>query len=70
VPTFGWRQRAVTSSLTCSYLAPAQLAADLVARAEVINSGKRVVYGEVFVRSREKVAAHATLTYLNVTRRS
>jgi acyl-coenzyme A thioesterase PaaI-like protein len=43
-------------------LAPAQLAADLVARAEVINSGKRVVYGEVFVRSREKVVAHATLT--------
>jgi acyl-coenzyme A thioesterase PaaI-like protein len=31
----------------------------------VLKAGRRVVYGEVYVRSGEKIVAHATLNFLN-----
>jgi acyl-CoA thioesterase len=65
---FGWEQATVTTSITCNFLAAARQGADLVARANVIKSGKRLVYGEVSVHAGETLVAHATLSYLNTER--
>ncbi len=66
---FGWEQPTVTTSLTCNFLAAARQGADLVARANVVKSGKRLVYGEVSVYTGETLVAHATVSYLNTDRR-
>jgi uncharacterized protein (TIGR00369 family) len=64
---FGWEQPSVTTALTCNFLAAARTATDLVAHANVIKGGSRIVYGDVSVRSGDALVAHATVTYLNVT---
>jgi acyl-coenzyme A thioesterase PaaI-like protein len=38
---------------------------DLIAEAKVLKSGRRIVYGEVYVRSGDIIVAHATLNFLN-----
>ncbi len=62
---YGREQQTTTVSLQCNFLAPALPPNDLIAEAEVLKSGRRVVYGEVFVRSGEKIVAHATFNFLN-----
>jgi uncharacterized protein (TIGR00369 family) len=62
---YGEEQPTATASLTCSFLRPALPPHDLVASATVLKAGKRIVYGEVYVRSGEKIVAHATLSFLN-----
>lgn len=62
---FGREQETTTVSLQCNFLAPALPPHDLVAEARVLKAGRRVVYGEVNVRSGEKIVAHATLNFLN-----
>ncbi len=62
---YGREQDTTTVSLQCNFLAPALPPNDLVAEARVLKSGRRVVYGEVNVRSGEKMVAHATLNFLN-----
>jgi len=66
---FGWEQPTVTTSLACTFLAPARPQADLVAHANVIKGGRRMVYGEVAVHAEDTIVAHATVTYFNVTDR-
>jgi uncharacterized protein (TIGR00369 family) len=58
-------QNTTTVTLQCNYLAPALPPHDLIAEATVLKAGRRVVYGEVHVRSGEKLVAHATLNFLN-----
>lgn len=62
---YGPDQNTTTVSLQCNYLAPALAPHDLVAEATVLKAGRRIVYGEVLVRSGEKLVAHATLNFLN-----
>jgi uncharacterized protein (TIGR00369 family) len=62
---YGREQDTTTVSLQCNFLAPALPPHDLIAEARVLKAGRRVVYGEVFVRSGDKIVAHATLNFLN-----
>lgn len=62
---YGRDQDTTTAALQCNFLAPALPPHDLIAEANVIKSGRRICYGEVFVRSGDKVVAHATLNFLN-----
>jgi uncharacterized protein (TIGR00369 family) len=62
---YGREQQTTTASLQCNFLAPALPPHDLIAEATVLKSGRRIVYGEVYVRSGEKIVAHATLNFLN-----
>src|SRR5581483_809843 len=62
---YGRGQDTTTVSLQCNFLAPAVAPHDLVAEATVLRAGRRICYGEVLVRSGEKVVAHATLNFLN-----
>jgi uncharacterized protein (TIGR00369 family) len=62
---FGREQDTTTVALQCNFLAPARPPHDLIAEARVLKAGRRVVYGEVYVRSGEKIVAHATLNFLN-----
>lgn len=62
---FGREQDTTTVALQCNFLAPALPPHDLVAEARVLKPGRRIVYGEVNVRSGEKLVAHATLNFLN-----
>jgi uncharacterized protein (TIGR00369 family) len=62
---YGREQDTTTVSLQCNFLAPALPPHDLIAEAKVLKSGRRVVYGEVYVRSGQKIVAHATLNFLN-----
>lgn len=62
---YGRDQDTTTVSLQCNFLAPAVGPHDLVAEAAVLRAGRRICYGEVTVRSGEKVVAHSTLNYLN-----
>lgn len=62
---YGRDQNTTTVALQCNYLAPALPPHDLIAEATVLKAGRRVVYGEVHVRSGEKLVAHATLNFLN-----
>jgi uncharacterized protein (TIGR00369 family) len=62
---FGREQDTTTASLQCNFLAPALPPHDLIAEARVLKAGRRIVYGEVYVRSGSKIVAHATLNFLN-----
>lgn len=62
---YGREQNTTTVSLQCNFLAPALAPHDLIAEASVIRAGRRICYGEVFVRSGESIVAHATLNFLN-----
>jgi uncharacterized protein (TIGR00369 family) len=62
---YGREQDTTTVSLQCNFLAPALPPHDLIAEARVLKSGRRIVYGEVLVRSGEKIVAHSTLNFLN-----
>ncbi len=62
---YGREQDTTTVALQCNFLAPARPPHDLVAEARVLKAGRRIVYGEVYVRSGEKIVAHATLDFLN-----
>lgn len=62
---YGPEQETTTAALACNFLAPALPPHDLIAEATVLKSGRRIVYGEVHVRSGEKLVAHATLNFLN-----
>lgn len=62
---YGRDQNTTTVALQCNFLAPALPPHDLIAEATVLKAGRRVVYGEVHVRSGEKLVAHATLNFLN-----
>jgi uncharacterized protein (TIGR00369 family) len=62
---YGREQNTTTVSLQCNFLAPAVAPDDLIAEATVLRAGRRIWYGEVLVRSGEKVVAHATLNFLN-----
>src|SRR5665213_1641397 len=62
---YGREQDTTTVSLQCNFLAPALPPHDLVAEAIVLRGGRRIVYGEVQVRSGETLVAHATLNFLN-----
>jgi len=62
---YGRDQDTTTAALQCNFLAQGLPPHDLIAEAKVIKAGRRIVYGEVFVRSGEKVVAHATLNFLN-----
>ncbi|MDQ2663954.1 MAG: PaaI family thioesterase [Candidatus Eremiobacteraeota bacterium] len=62
---YGREQDTTTAALACTFLAPALPPHDLVAEATVLKSGRRIVYGEVHVRSDGKTIAHATLSFLN-----
>jgi uncharacterized protein (TIGR00369 family) len=62
---FGREQDTTTASLQCNFLAPALPPHDLLAEARVLKAGRRIVYGEVYVRSGERTVAHATLNFLN-----
>lgn len=62
---YGREQETTTASLQCNFLAPALPPHDLIAEARVLKAGRRIVYGEVYVRSGEKIVAHSTLNFLN-----
>ena len=62
---YGREQETTTVALQCNFVAPARPPHDLVAEARVLKAGRRVVYGEVYVRSGEKIVAHATRNFLN-----
>jgi uncharacterized protein (TIGR00369 family) len=62
---YGRDQDTTTVALQCNFLAPAKGPDDLVAEAKVLRAGRRIVYGEVYVRSGDKIIAHATLDFLN-----
>jgi len=62
---YGRAQETTTVALACNFLSPAGPPHDLVAEAKVLRGGRRIVYGEVYVRSGEKIVAHATLNFLN-----
>ena len=62
---YGREQETTTAQLACNYLAPALPPHDLIADAKVLKAGRRIVYGEVYVRSGERLVAHATLNFLN-----
>lgn len=62
---YGAEQETTTAALACNFLAPALPPHDLIAEATILKSGRRIVYGEVHVRSGDKLVAHATLNFLN-----
>ena len=62
---YGREQDTTTVALQCNFLAPALPPHDLVAEATVLRAGRRICYGEVLVRSGEKLVAHSTLNFLN-----
>lgn len=62
---FGRDQDTTTAALQCNFLAPALPPNDLIAEATVLKAGRRIVYGEVHVRSGDKLVAHATMNFLN-----
>jgi uncharacterized protein (TIGR00369 family) len=64
---YGGEQETTTAALQCNFLYPARPPHDLVAEAVVLKAGRRIVYGEVKVWSGERLAAHATLNFLNTS---
>jgi acyl-CoA thioesterase len=62
---YGREEDTVTADMTCNFLAPARAPHDLIARAKVLKSGRRIVFGEVSVYSGERLVAHSTLNFFN-----
>ncbi len=62
---YGREQDTVTVSLQCNFLVPAVPPHDLIAEATVLRAGRRICYGEVNVKSNDKLVAHATMNFLN-----
>ncbi|MDQ6826363.1 MAG: PaaI family thioesterase [Candidatus Eremiobacteraeota bacterium] len=62
---YGRDQQTTTAALACNFLAPALPPNDLIAEAQVLKAGRRIVYGEVKVISGDRLVAHATLNFLN-----
>jgi len=62
---YGPEQVTTTAALSCNFLAPAIPPHDLIAEAEVLKAGRRIVYGEVRVTGGDRLVAHATLNFLN-----
>lgn len=61
----GLRPMAVTIELKMNFLRPA-IGGDVLAEAQVLKAGQRIVYGEVrlfMADARDKLIAHATCTY-------
>ena len=65
---YGREQETTTAALQCNFLRPALGPHDLVAEAKILKAGRRIVYGEVMVRSGDQLVAHATLNFLNTNR--
>jgi len=63
---YGPQQNTATASLSCNFLRPAKPPHDLIADAIVLKPGRNIVYGEVHVRSGDKLVAHATISFLNL----
>jgi uncharacterized protein (TIGR00369 family) len=61
---YGRDQNTATAALSCNFLAPARPPHDLIADAIVLKSGRRICYGEVHVRSGDRLVAHATLNFI------
>ena len=61
---YGPDQNTATAALSCNFLRPAKPPHDLIADAIVLKSGRRICYGEVHVRSGDKLVAHATLNFI------
>jgi uncharacterized protein (TIGR00369 family) len=66
---YGRDQETTTAQLACNFLAAAKPPHDLIADARVLKAGRRIVYGEVYVRSADKLVAHATLNFLNTPKK-
>jgi uncharacterized protein (TIGR00369 family) len=62
--TIGWRPLTVTTNLNINFLRKPD-PRDLVAEARLLKLGKRLVVGDIVIRSegREELIAHATSTY-------
>ena len=67
---YGREQDTTTAALQCNFLRPALPPHDLIAEAKILKAGRRIVYGEVMVRSGKALVAHATLNFLNSNARS
>ena len=63
---YGRDQNTATAALSCNFLAPAKPPHDLIADAIVLKAGRTIVYGEVHVRSGDRLVAHATLNFVNL----
>jgi len=61
---YGRDQNTATAALTCNFLSPARPPHDLIADAIVLKSGRRICYGEVHVRSGDRLVAHATMNFI------
>jgi uncharacterized protein (TIGR00369 family) len=62
---FGPNARAVTIDLAVNFLAPAPAENDVIAEARAIKTGRTISYGDVTVRSGERIVAHAVLNFLS-----
>ena len=62
---YGHEQETTTAALSCNFLAPAGPPHDLIAEAQVLKAGRRIVYGEVRITGGDRLVAHATLNFLN-----
>ena len=62
----GLKPMTVTNELKINFLRPA-VGGDVLARAEVLKAGRRIVYGEIrlyMAENPEKLIAHATSSYI------
>ncbi len=62
----GLKPMAVTNDFKMNFLRPA-MGGDVLARAEVLKAGRRIVYGEIrlfMADNQEKLIAHATSSYV------
>jgi uncharacterized protein (TIGR00369 family) len=62
----GLQAMAVTSELKMNFLRPA-VGGDVLARAQVLKAGRRIVYGEIHVYMADRpdsLVAHATSSYV------
>jgi len=66
---FGPDARIVTVDLAVNFLASAAAEGDAVAEARAIKTGRTISYGDVTVRSGERVVAHAVLKYISLNPR-
>jgi uncharacterized protein (TIGR00369 family) len=62
---YGLGAPGVTVDVNCAFLSAAFPPHDLIALAEVMKGGRRLVYGQVSVYSNERRVAHCTLNFMN-----